>query len=149
MGSNPVAVTYSVGIFWLAKCFYKNIVSNQIHFQMLAMMLLMRCHEKIMVFDWRGSIQLFSVFDTLWIWFDHSVDVFCSFQSIRTFRIFLKLFYVFVLSFSVYLYFSHDIFCTNPCLTNICLIVVKLFIKTITHFIYVRNLEKKSCNSFL
>ena len=118
-----VFLSYLLSIFRLAKSFYKKIHSNQMHIQMLAMMLLM-CLEMMIVFDWPGLIQLFSTFDTPWIWFDHSVDVVFTFEGIHTFGILLKLFYVPVLSFLVHLYFSDDIFWSNPCLTEICLIVV-------------------------
>ena len=108
---------YVVGIFQHAKWFYQKIVSNQMHFPMFAFMLLMKFLEKMtVVFDWSGSIQLFFIFDSpgsdsiiLQTFFTH--------QGIRIFRILLKFIYVLALSFSVHLYFSHDICCRNPYLT--------------------------------
>ena len=94
----------SLAIRW-AKCFYKKIVSNQMHFQIPRMMFLMRSLEKMMAFYWPGSIQLFFGSDTRWIQFDHSVDVVCIFQGMHTFHILLQLFCILLISFSLHLTF--------------------------------------------
>lgn len=98
---------YFVGIFRLAKYFHKSVVSNTLSDV---------CYEVSDEVPRKDDDVFWYALD-LWIWSDHSVEVHCTFPGIRTFRILLKLFYVLTRSFSVHLYFSHNIFCSNTRLT--------------------------------